>query len=68
MKKPTKKDMVKHALESGRGVTGLSAIRDFNLYRLSSAIHELRKEGMDIETIDIPGNGTTFAEYRLANG
>lgn len=64
----SKKDMVRAALESGRAVTGISAMRDFNLYRLSDAIHKLRKDGLNIET-QMVGNGRSqWAEYRLING
>ena len=64
----SKKSMVKSALENGRKVSGASAWRDFGLYRLSSAIHKLREEGLNIETVMVDRDGETFAEYRLANG
>ena len=64
----SKKELVRAALEAGRSVSGLSAWRDFGLYRLSSEIHKLRKEGLSIETVMVERNGDTFAEYRLSNG
>jgi len=62
----SKKDLVRSELERGRGVTGKSAWTDFGLYRLSSEIHKLRKEGLNIETVMVDFDGDRFAEYRLA--
>jgi hypothetical protein len=64
----TKKDLVRMELERGRAVSGLSALRDFRLYRLSGAIHKLREEGLNIETQMVGDGEERFAEYRLANG
>ena len=46
----TKKQQVLNYLQSGRGVTGHTALYHFGLYRLSSTIHKLRQEGHTIHT------------------
>ena len=61
----SKKQMLRAALEAGRKVTGLSAMRDFNLYRLSSEIHQLRGEGMNIQTRMVDTGNSRHAEYYM---
>ena len=63
--KKSKCQRVKDHLLDGYKITGLDAIRDFGLYRLSSTIHDLRKDGFDIRTNMIEKNGVRFAEYEL---
>lgn len=48
----------------GRVITGLTAWKDFGVYRLSSVIHKLRKEGMKIHTQMIHTEQNTFAKYK----
>ena len=63
--KKSKYQRVKDHLLDGYKITGLYAIRDFGLYRLSSTNHELRKHGFDIRTNMIEKNGVIFTEYEL---
>lgn len=63
--KKSKCQRVKDHLLDGYKITGLDAMRDFGLYRLSATIHELRKDGFDIRTNMIEKNGVRFAEYEL---
>ena len=68
MKQTKKAQVLAYLQRSKRGITGLEALRNFGLYRLSSAIHELRSEGYDIKTEmmtpDDP-NESKYARYYL---
>jgi hypothetical protein len=62
--------MSKHAeirkhLQAGHSLTGLEAIDLYQVYRLSSVINRLRKEGLEIETSMITANDgkTIYAKY-----
>ncbi len=52
------------------GVTGITALWNQNVYRLSSVINRLRKKGIDIETTMIKGKPgqmqKKYARYKLA--
>ena len=54
-RKQSKHNQIKAHLESGRGISGLGALRTYGLYRLSSVINRLRNKGMKINT--------TMSEY-----
>lgn len=56
------KKLSKHLAE-GKSVTGMSALRDFNLYRLSAYIHILRKQGRNIKTEMCKRKNTIYAKY-----
>ena len=68
MKQSKKSKLLNYLQTHKRGITGLDALRKFGLYRLSSAIHELRKEGYDIKTEmmtpDAPDD-SPYARYYL---
>jgi len=60
----SKQKLIKQHLKQGRSITGLSALRMFGVYRLSSVINRLRNEGMNIITdTEIGANGETYACY-----
>lgn len=62
----SQKNQVKRALEAGKKITPLSALRDFHCMRLADVIFKLRRDGMDIVTGERKGkNGSTFACYYL---
>ncbi|UNU74137.1 helix-turn-helix domain-containing protein [Moraxella nasovis] len=65
-KKPTKKQMILEHLLSGRTLTQLECTNLYHCTRLSSAIHELRKAGHDIETIKCKNTESdgTHGKYR----
>jgi hypothetical protein len=63
-------NMSKHAeirkhLQAGHSLTGLEAIELYSVYRLSSVINRLRREGLGIETSMITASDgkTIFAKY-----
>lgn len=65
-KTPSKAQRVRQHILSGRTITGKQALERYGLYRLSSVIFRLRKEGHPIQTISISENGDTYAKYKLA--
>lgn len=60
---------IKHYLESGGKVSGISALEKFGCYRLSAVIFNLRDKGMDIKTKmkDNINGKKKYAEYYLEN-
>ena len=60
---------IRKYLESGRSITALDALHAFNCFRLGARIHNLKSEGMNIESemIEIMSDGKTkrIAKYRL---
>lgn len=46
-------------------ITGLEAWTQYGVYRLSEMIRRIRKDGHDIKTDMIKGDGHTFAKYSL---
>lgn len=61
MKPRSKRQKVARLLAHGGVISGLSALSSYNLYRLSSVIHQLRQKGMTIETRRIGRH--RYAEY-----
>ena len=58
---------IKHYLESGGKVSGISALDKFGCYRLSAVIFNLRDKGLDIKTKMIKHGQGSYAEYYLEN-
>ena len=60
---------IKHYLESGGKVSGISALEKFGCYRLSAVIFNLRDKGMNIKTKmkDNINGKKKYAEYYLEN-
>lgn len=56
---------IRKALEAGRKITPLQALKDFKCLRLASRIADLRKEGLSIIKTMKKENGKSFAEYHL---
>jgi hypothetical protein len=52
-------------LKSGKTITPLQALWQFNCFRLSGRIHELKSKGWNITSEMIELNGKRFAEYSL---
>lgn len=66
MEKSKKTKVLNYIQTHKRGITGHEALFKIGLYRLSGAIHELRKEGYDIKTEMMKReDGTTYARYYL---
>ena len=61
----SKQDRVLAHLKAGKTLTGLEAIELFNLYRLSSAIENLRFDGWQIETEMVKGKDSRYGRYKL---
>ena len=61
----SQKDRIKDALELGQSITPLDAMQWFGCSRLAARIKDLRRDGMDIETIIIQKGRTRYASYRL---
>ncbi|MBD8687057.1 MULTISPECIES: helix-turn-helix domain-containing protein [unclassified Rhizobium] len=62
----TKIAKVRAHLLSGRSLTQLEALGLYGAFRLAARVHELKAEGMKIDTLmkEDP-NGNPYAEYRL---
>ena len=61
----TQNDAIKEHLLSGKPITPLDALQNYGCFRLASRIDELRKAGMDIETVTIKRNNKRYASYVL---
>ncbi len=61
----SKQAEIRQHLQAGHSLTGLEAIDLYQVYRLSSVINRLRKEGLEIETSMITSSDgrTIFAKY-----
>lgn len=62
----TQRNAIANHLKSGKAITPLDALRDFNCFRLGARIWELKKQGMPIEKIMVTRGKKTFARYYLA--
>ncbi len=61
----SQKQRIRDALELGQPITPLDAMQWFGCSRLAARIKDLRRDGMDIETIIIQKGRTRYASYRL---
>jgi tRNA/tmRNA/rRNA uracil-C5-methylase (TrmA/RlmC/RlmD family) len=64
-------EQVRAALERGERLTPLDALNRFGLWSLASAIHALRKQGMEIdaeliEVASMNSGSARVAQYRIA--
>ena len=61
---------IRKYLETGKSLTALDALYQFSCFRLGARIHNLKSEGMNIEStlIEITSDGKTkrIARYHLA--
>ena len=62
---------IKEILESGNTITSMEAFRKYGITRLSAKILNLRRRGMDIDSIPTVGTNrygddVRFVTYRLA--
>lgn len=66
-KQQTQTQQILHALERGKEITPLDALRMFGCLRLGGRIFDLRSRGWDIEKrmVKTP-NGSHVAAYRMA--
>jgi hypothetical protein len=56
------KVILDHLMEGGN-LTALDALTKFGCFRLAARIHELRKEGHEIDEQIITHNGKRYASY-----
>ena len=67
----TQNKRIQAYLMSGRTLTPLDALHEFNCFRLSARIYDLRKRGLDIESrrrkITSDGKQKYVVEYKLKN-
>jgi hypothetical protein len=53
-------------LNEGNPITALEALNKFGCFRLAARVHELRREGWDIQEKVVKGvNGKRYAEYYI---
>ena len=58
--------LIRRHLKAGRTITPAEAMAAFSCYRLAARIHDLRKTGMVIKTVEkSDGVGGKYAEYSL---
>jgi len=50
-------------LGSGKGLTGLQALKMFGCFRLASRIYDIRQAGYTVESYRVKQNGKTFCKY-----
>lgn len=46
-------------------INPIQALNLYGCFRLAARIRDLRKQGHEIETVDVDNGSKTFAEYRL---
>ena len=68
--KSQKSEVLRYLMTHKRGITSFKAFELFGVTRLADIIFNLRKDGYEIETIQMTtknryGNVTTFACYKL---
>lgn len=58
---------IKKHLEDGKTITAIEALNDYNCFRLSARIHDLRQQGMNIkrENVRRGWDDKLVGEYRL---
>lgn len=67
MKKPSTTERIARLLERGRSITPIQALEQFQCFRLSARINDLRNAGYNIKTLPHKtATGKTVAKYRLA--
>ena len=71
--KTNKTEKVLEHLKNNGSITSLEAIELYGATRLSDIIYRLRKQGLNISTIDIPfvdryGTKTAYGKYILNEG
>lgn len=54
---PTQAKVILDHLLTGKPLTALDALNEYGCFRLAARIHELRKEGWDIEEVMVSTQG-----------
>ena len=68
-RRPTQAGRILAHLRAGNRLTALEALEKFGCFRLAARIHELRREGWNVQerTVETRG-GKRVAEYSLEGG
>ncbi len=53
------------ALQQGKTISPMTALREFNCMRLAARVYELRKEGHIIDSIQKSNGNATWVEYKM---
>jgi len=61
----TQTEQIRQHLETGESITPLDALQTYGCFRLAARIDELRKAGMDIQTVKESRNGKSYARYQV---
>lgn len=61
----TQAEAIKTHLLTGAPITPLEALDRYGCFRLAARIDELRREGLEIETVTETRGGKKFARYEL---
>ena len=61
----TQTEMIRAHLQAGQDITPVDALNQYGCFRLAARIDELRKSGLDVQTITERKNGKAYARYRL---
>jgi hypothetical protein len=61
----TQTEQIRQHLVTGESITPLDALQSYGCFRLAARIDELRKAGLDIETVKESRNGKSYARYRI---
>lgn len=69
-KRPAQAQAVLNYMKDFGGITQVDAIKDLGVLRLSARIYELKKQGIEIESVQYPiktryGNTTWFKRYSI---
>lgn len=65
MNQITQLEMILADLKKGFKITPLQALTDYGCFRLGARIHDLKRQGYQIDTEMKTIQGKRFAEYRL---
>jgi Helix-turn-helix domain len=60
---PSQAQVILDHLLTGKQLTALEALAEYGCFRLAARVHELRKEGYDIEEQIVTRNGKRYASY-----
>lgn len=65
MENLSQNEQIRQHLESGKKITPLEALQQFNCLRLGARIHNLKAMGLSISSKLVEQNGKRFSEYSL---
>ena len=65
MKPPSQTAAIREHLQSGKTLTPIQALAKYGCFRLAARIHDLKREGLEIITTEVPAKGHSFAKYSI---